>query len=117
LETGGAPGILSADAIQSAIGRPYSGYHRHIWSKAATLTHSLVTDDWVIDGNKRTALLPVDLLVERSGRTFVRGTESQVDEMLVAVATGNLTVAEIEDWYRARLRRVRRHGRWTRRGS
>lgn len=117
LETGGAPGILSADAIQSAIGRPYSGYHRLIWSKAAALTHSLVTNHGFIDGNKRTALLAVHLLVERSGWTFVRGTEGQIDQMLVAVATGELTAAEIEDWYRARLRRVRRRGRWTRRSS
>jgi death-on-curing protein len=117
LETGGAPGILSADAIQSAIGRPYSGYHRHIWSKAATLTHSPVTNHGFVDGNKRTALLAVHLLVERSGWTFVRDTESRIDQMLVAVATGELTVAEIEDWDRARLRRVRRPGRRTRRRS
>lgn len=116
LESGGAPGILSADAVQSAIGRPYSGYHRHIWSKAAVLTHSLVTNHGFIDGNKRTALLAVHLLVERSGWTFVPGTEGQIDEMLVTVATGDLTVGEIEDWYRVRLR-IRRAGRRVRRGS
>jgi death on curing protein len=88
LETGGAPGILSASAIQSAIGRPYTGYHRQIWSKAAALTHSLVTNHGFTDGNKRTALLTVHLLVERSGWTFVPGTEHHIDEMLVAVAIG-----------------------------
>jgi death-on-curing protein len=116
LESGGAPGILSADAIQSAIGRPYSGYYRHIWSKAAALTHSLVTNHGFTDGNKRTALLAVHLLVERSGWTFVPDTENQIDEMLVAVAKGNLTLGEIENWYRARLDRARRpRGRPTRR--
>src|SRR5262249_30792777 len=67
LETGGAHSIFNADAIYSAIGRPYTGYYRHIWSKAAALTHSLVTNHGFTDGNKRTALLTVHLLVERSG--------------------------------------------------
>lgn len=107
LETGGAPGILSADAIQSAIGRPYSGYYHHIWSKAAALTQSLVTNHGFTDGNKRTALLAVHLLVERSGWRFVPGTEREIDEMLVAVARGDLTFMETETWYRAHLQRAR----------
>ena len=110
LETGGAPGILNADAIYSAIGRPYTGYYRHIWSKAAALTHSLVTNHGFTDGNKRTALLTVHLLVERSGWTFVPGTENQIDDLLVAVAKGDLTFTGIATWYRARLRRVRVRG-------
>jgi death-on-curing protein len=117
LKSGGAPGILSADAILSAIGRPYSGYHRYISSKAAALTHSLVTNHGFVDGNKRTALLAVHLLVERSGWTFAAGTESRIDQMLVAVATGSLTVDEIDNWYRARLVRVRHPGQRGRRGS
>jgi death-on-curing protein len=107
LETGGAPGILSVDALHSAIGRPYSGYYRHIWSKAAALTHSLVTNHGFTDGNKRTALLAVHLLVERSGWRFVPGTEDEIDEMLVAVAKGDMRLADIETWYRSRLRRPR----------
>jgi death-on-curing protein len=105
LETGGAPGILSADAIYSAIGRPYTGYYRRIWSKAAALTHSLVTNHGFTDGNKRTALLTVHLLAERSGWTFVPGTEHEIDAMLVHVARGDLSFTEIETWYRAHLRR------------
>ena len=106
LETGGAAAVLNLDAIRSAIGRPYSGYYRRIWSKAAALTHSLVTNHGFVDGNKRTGLLAVHLLLERSGWTFVPGTENQIDDMLVAIARGELTVAEIEDWYRARLNRT-----------
>jgi death-on-curing protein len=113
LETGGRAGILNADAIHSAIGRPYSGYYHRIWSKAAALTHSLVTNHGFVDGNKRTALLAVHLLVERSGWTFLPGTENDIDEMLVSVATGNMTVAEIQSWYRARLRSTRPRRRRT----
>jgi hypothetical protein len=50
----------------------------------------------------------VHLLFERSGWTFVPGTEHEMDDMLVEVAKGDLTVGEIATWYRARLARVRR---------
>ena len=93
------------NAIQSAIERPYSGYYRGIWSKAAALTQSLVTNHGFVDGNKRTALIAVHLLLERSGWTFEPGTEDEIDDLLVAIARGEFTVAEIEAWYRARLTR------------
>jgi len=35
LTYGGRAGVVSLDSIQSAIGRPYSGYHRAIHLKAA----------------------------------------------------------------------------------
>jgi len=105
LETGGARGIINPEAIQSAIGRPYSGYYRNIWSKAAVLTHSLIMNHGFTDGNKRTALLVVHLLVERSGWTFVPHAEHEIDDMLVAVARGDLTIREIENWYHGRLAR------------
>lgn len=106
METGGAPGILNLDAIQAAIGRPYSGYYRSIWSKSAALTQSLVTNHGFVDGNKRTALIAVHLLLERSGWTFKPGTEDEIDDMLVAISRGECAVAEIEAWYRARLART-----------
>ena len=108
LETGGAQGIINADAIQSAIGRPYSGYHRRIRSKAAALTHSLVLNHGFTDGNKRTALLVVHLLIERSGWTLLPAAEREIDELLVTVARGQMRPAEIEVWYRARLVRATR---------
>jgi death-on-curing protein len=42
LTYGGRAGVVSIDAIQSAIGRPYSGYHRPIHRKAAALLHALI---------------------------------------------------------------------------
>jgi death-on-curing protein len=117
LETGGAQGIINGDAIQSAIGRPYSGYHRHIWSKAAVLTHSLVMNHGFTDGNKRTALLVVHLLIERSGWTFLAAAEREIDELLVTVARGDRNIAKIEAWYRARLVRAARPRRKPPRGT
>jgi len=70
------------------------------------LTQSLVTNHGFVDGNKRTALIAVHLLLERSGWTFQRGTEDEIDDMFVAIARGELAMVEIETWYRARLARI-----------
>ena len=45
------------------------------------------------------------------------GTEDEVDEMLVAVARGDLSFVDIETWYRARLGRARPGGRRTSRAT
>lgn len=70
LTYGGTDGIRSPELIQSAIGRPYSGYYRAIHRKAAALLESLARNHGFVDGNKRTALLAVDLLIRRSGYTY-----------------------------------------------
>ncbi len=54
---GGAPGILNPSAVESALARPYHGYHRHIHEKAAALVHGIVSNHGFVDGNKRTALV------------------------------------------------------------
>ena len=50
-------GIISSHLIESAIGRPYSGYYRPIYKKVAALTHSMCLNHGFVDGNKRTALI------------------------------------------------------------
>jgi death-on-curing protein len=64
---GGLPGIRHEAGILAAIGRPYTGYCRSIEKKAAALFESVACGHAVNDGNKRTAVLLVDLLLERSG--------------------------------------------------
>ena len=75
LQYGGVPGIVNEHAIQSAIARPYHGYHRRIHEKAAALVHGVVCNHGFADGNKRTALYLVELLVQRSGYEFVEDDE------------------------------------------
>jgi death on curing protein len=69
---GGRSGIRSIDLLYSALGRPYSGYYRSIYRKAAALAESLAQNHAFIDGNKRTALLAVDLLIGQSHYRYSR---------------------------------------------
>ncbi|GLT09062.1 Fic family protein [Sulfitobacter porphyrae] len=64
LTYGGRDGVSSLHLIQSAISRPYSGYHRSIAAKASALLESVVGNHGFIDGNKRTAWILVELLIK-----------------------------------------------------
>jgi death-on-curing protein len=103
LEYGGAPGINNFTLIESAIGRPYTGYYRPIYKKAAALAHSLCRNHGFTDGNKRTALISVELLLDRSGYQFVDLPSDTLVDIFVEVAIGNINIDELSDWFKARI--------------
>jgi len=71
LKLPGLPGVIDLSRVQSAIGRPYSGYHRNIQKKAAALVESMARNHGFVDGNKRTTLLLLHMLLVRSGYALV----------------------------------------------
>jgi death on curing protein len=109
LQYGGLPGILNLSLIESAIQRPYSGYHRSIHRKAAALVHSVARNHGFVDGNKRTCLLLLGLLLDRSGYRLVRDgspeTNEAVEEMIVSVAKGEMSFNNIDEWMRERIKK------------
>lgn len=107
LTYGGRQGITSLHLIESAIGRPYSGYHRSIFKKAAALLESMVGNHGFTDANKRTAWLLVELLVSRSGYSLEIGESERLDDFVVAVAAGQVDFASMEVWFKAHIRKVR----------
>ena len=119
---GGLEGVRNQHLIESAIGRPYSGYYRSIHAKAAALTQSLCKNHGFLDGNKRTTLLTLSLFLDRSGYdlvgpdkalvgTDVSEQESELsinveaDAMILDVVENQLTYRDLLRWFRARLRR------------
>lgn len=115
LEFGGAVGIISLSALQSAIGRPYSGYHRSIHAKLAALTESLCNNHGFVDGNKRTTLYAIDILIKRSGYRFIplRHDElnTALEEMILAVARGRMDREQLLVWFKRMVVR-RTSGSW-----
>lgn len=100
---GGRGGVASLHLIESALARPYSGYHRAIARKAAAVLHSMVGNHGFIDGNKRTAWLLVDLLIHRSGYRLDISDDEPVDDLVVAVAAGSMEFNDLVLWFRERL--------------
>jgi len=95
---GGRRGIRDESLIESAIGRPYTGYYPSIAQKASAITESLVKNHGFIDGNKRTAVYAVTLLLGRSGYRFSDAVEqalapdgtTELEDMILAVAESRL---------------------------
>ena len=103
LRYGGRDGVTSLHLIESALARPYSGYHRSISQKAAALLHSVVGNHGFVDGNKRTAWILVELLIDRSGYHLNVPEDEPVDDLVVAVARGNVDFQDLVLWFRRRL--------------
>ncbi len=108
LTLGGRPGILSMDLVRSAIGRPYTGYYRPIYKKAAVIVQSLAGNHGFTDGNKRTALIVLNAFLLRSGFELAGMTNEQLndtlEEMILAAADGRFDLEEGYRWFRQHLR-------------
>lgn len=104
---GGLDGIRDLGAIKSAVARPYSGYYRSIAEKSAALVESLACNHGFIDGNKRTALLMLNMLLTRSGYRLVADSERQlnidVENMILAIVEHQMTFDEVVTWLEQRI--------------
>jgi death-on-curing protein len=109
LTYGGRDGVNSLHLIQSALARPYSGYHRPIARKAAALLHSMVNNHGFVDANKRTAWLLVEILIDRSGYDLETDPDERIDDLVVDVASGRLAIEELTIWFAARLTKATAH--------
>lgn len=102
---GGRAGVLSIANLESAIGRPYSGYHRPIGRKAAALLHALVKNHGFVDGNKRTALLVTLLMIARSGYCLALASDDRLDDVVADVADDKMSFDELCEWMKIHLRK------------
>jgi death-on-curing protein len=107
LTFGGLRGIRDLGAIEAAVARPYCGYYRSIAKKVAALVQSLASNHGFIDGNKRTALLMMNLLLLRSGY-FLRGESEQqintdVEAMILALVEHQMSFNDVVAWLELRI--------------
>ncbi|UWQ96585.1 type II toxin-antitoxin system death-on-curing family toxin [Rhodobacteraceae bacterium M385] len=100
---GGRRGDVNLALLESALGRPYSGYHKPIARKSAALLHAVVKNHAFVDGNKRTAFLLMDLLITRSGYQLKLFEDDRIDDMVVDVASDSMDFESLVEWLRLRL--------------
>ena len=101
----GRIGLARQDGLESAIARPYSGYHRPIANKCAALLHGVIKNHPFADGNKRTAWILAAQLIDRSGYELVLTPSERIDDFVVAVADSQLSFEEIVEWFKLRIKR------------
>lgn len=105
-EFGGHIGEHDVDKILGALGRPYHGYHRRIWAKGAALLHAVANAHGFADGNKRTSLLMLFLLYERSDYGLETREADRWDDVVVNVVTGEMTQEQLELFLKERTFRL-----------
>jgi len=111
LEYGGLAGVLNLDVIEAAVGRPYTGYYPKIWQKAGAIAQSVAGGHGFTDGNKRTALYLILLLMDESGYRLEpladENIQDALPDLLVQIAHHQIEIDEITEWFRLRTIRVK----------
>lgn len=105
-EFGGLEGEHDVDKLLGALGRPYHGYHRRIWTKGAALLHAVATSHVFADGNKRTSLLMLFLLYDRSDYAVETWEGDRWDDVVVDVVNGLMTQEQLESFLKDRTIRL-----------
>ncbi len=97
---GDPPPVRDMGLLGSAVARPQTTVfgedaYPDIWTKAAALLHSIVNNHALIDGNKRLGWLATAVFLEISHSSVSEASNDAVYDLVLAVATGNITVDEI----------------------
>lgn len=108
LTFGGRDGIPNIELVESAIGRPYSGYYRSIERKTSALVHSMATNHGFADGNKRTTVIVMHLLLKESGFRLVTkprdgSLDQSIENMVLAVVEHEMTYDDLVAWFTKRI--------------
>jgi death-on-curing protein len=99
---GGSHGVRDESLLESAIFQPYASYggvdlHPTIFDKAATMLRSLIKNHPFVDGNKRTAIVSAQVLLEENGHVF-KASIKDTYRFLLSVVNENLSVEKIAAW-------------------
>jgi death-on-curing protein len=107
MSRGGRKGIQSLPLIEAAIARPYCGYYRSIAHKCAALVQSMADNHGFVDGNKRTTLILVNLLLSKSryrlGHASVAQQNVDIENLILASVKHAIEFDDVVMWFKDRL--------------
>ncbi len=97
---GGSPGILDEGKLSSALARPKHLFtyqeNTDLYQLGTAYGWGIVKNNPFVDGNKRTAFVIMAVFLEINGIDLILSDEQVVDIML-AVASGKISEAELCD--------------------
>ena len=99
---GGKAGVRDQDLLESAIGRPQTGYYSDVIEEAAALWESLSQNHPFLDGNKRAAVTATAVFLRINGlgyKLLVSDAEAYA-WMHQRYETGTMKKDHIEPWIR-----------------
>ena len=108
-EHGGLPGVRDENALEAALARPRQKWNYEPESDlsvlAAAYAFGVAKAHPFNDGNKRTAFLTMVILLGLNGKDL-NASESEVVQVMVALAEGSLKEPGLAKWIRKRLKRL-----------
>ncbi len=110
-ETGGSHGIRDLGLLQSAVARPATTFDKNdlypdLFSKAASLMHSIIKNHPFVDGNKRTAISTASIFLIRNNYTLT-ASNKELERFTMKAASENLELQEIAKWFKKHSKKVK----------
>ena len=101
-QTGGTVGLRNEGLLESAVYRPQASFggqdlYPDLFSKAAALGHSIISNHPFVDGNKRVGFEAMRLMLRLNGYDLHAFLEAEFD-FVMEIAKGKLTEQAIADW-------------------
>ncbi len=99
---GGSSGIRDHKLLDSALKQPEATFdgkylHNTLIKMAAAYGYHLCNNHPFVDGNKRIAIVAMDVFLQRNGYEIV-ASEKDTYKMMMNLSSGNLTKEELTTW-------------------
>src|SRR5262249_50591275 len=91
-QSGGAVGVLSLPALESALAQP----------RMTFLGHSLIANHPFVDGNKRTGHAAMEVFLMMNGREIEASVDEQ-ERVILQVAAGEMKREQFTEWLRGHV--------------
>jgi len=106
-QSGGAVGIQSLAALESAVAQPRMAFDGHdlysdLIEKAAALGFSLISNHPFVDGNKRIGHAAMEALLILNG-SEIKATVDEQEKVVLRVASGEMGREALSEWLRAHV--------------
>ena len=110
--SGGTVSLRDEGLLESAVYRPRASFggqdlYPDLFSKAAALGHSIISNHPFVDGNKRVGFEAMRLMLRLNGYDLHASLETKFD-VVMEIAKGKLTEQAIADWLKQQSRPYRK---------
>ena len=111
-QSGGTIGLRDEGLLESAVYRPQASFggqdlYPDLFSKAAALGHSIISNHPFVDGNKRIGFEAMRLMLRLNGYDVHASLEAKFD-FVMEIAKGKLAEQAIADWLKQHSRPYRK---------
>lgn len=101
---GGASGVRDLGLLQSALGRPQSGYYKTLSLEASALLQSLSLNHPFVDGNKRVAFATTAIFLRMNGYRLKVDPDNGESFLIDGVIGKKVSIEEIASWIESHLK-------------